>query len=127
MRRQVLVALCVLLLAGCSGLGGESKESWEYRIVVENGYTDAQTVTATVETDGGVVVNETRQVAPGERWVVTTLTDDAGSGNYSVAVSTAAHGEEVTHQAGTAGSGATRIILGEGHIVSCGGNVTCYQ
>jgi hypothetical protein len=132
MRRQVLVGLGVVLLAGCSGLGavvdgGSADQSWEYRIVVESGYSDARNVTVSVDTDAGAL-NETKQLAPGEQWVVTTLTDDdAGSGTYAVAVSTAQNGDEVTHEAQTAGSGVTRIVLGEGRIVSCGGNVTCYQ
>jgi len=133
MRWQLLAPLGLVLLAGCSGLGGalggESAEgSWEHRIVVENGYGETQTVTVTVDTDSGGVVNETQEVDPDERWVVTTLSNGTSDGNYSVTVSTTRHGDEVTHEGQVGGgSGATRVVVGEGTVASCSGNVTCYE
>ncbi|MFC7204618.1 hypothetical protein ACFQJC_13945 [Haloferax namakaokahaiae] len=144
MKRQLLVVLCLLSLAGCSGLSGqppatptESEEPWEYRIVVENGY-EAQAFTVSLTTKSGqTVVNETRSVDSGERWVATTLTETAHSDQaYVLTISAEDEGQlvskefDATPQADvTYTSGATLYVFGPGEssVHNCGGNVTCYE
>ncbi|EJN61648.1 hypothetical protein [Halogranum rubrum] len=145
MKRQLLLALCLLSVAGCAGLSGESAtptpvddDPWKHRIVVENGYDAPRTFTVTLATESGrSVVNESHRVDAGEQWVATTLTESAhGDGAYVLTISTAEDGRltsspfDATPQDGvTYTSGATLYVFSpsssEVHV--CGENVTCYE
>jgi hypothetical protein len=132
MWRRAVLALALVALAGCGGLGpGADDGDWRVRLVVQNAGPQPTTVTATVDaTPGGRVVEETRRLAPGETWVVTTLpTGSAPADTYSVAL--AADGEvSIEHAFDTrraSGSGATLYLVGGGTVVSCGGSVDCWQ
>jgi hypothetical protein len=136
MRRRILAAILLISLAGCTGLGvvmddDPTEEPWNYRVVVENGYYSTAEFTVSLETDaGGRVLNETRSLTPDERWVVTTLSEsELESGEYSVTVSTAEYSRDVTDEGTVADAGATLLVVGgaTGGIVTCGGNVTCYE
>jgi hypothetical protein len=129
MWRRLLLVCCLLSVAGCSALGQNGDEPLEHRVVVENGYEDARTVTVAVDTDGGgPVANETRRLEPGEQWTVWTLNGSAGeSTGYSVEVSTAGTDATDRHRGQASGPGATLVVIGGGEVLTCGGNVTCYE
>lgn len=146
MKRQLLLVLCLLSVAGCAGFSGDSPTSspsedddpWRYRIVVENGYDAPRTFTVTLATESGQsVVNESQQVGAGEQWVATTLTESVhGDRAYVLTVSTAEDGRltsssfNATPQDGvTYTSGATVYLFSnataEVHV--CGETVTCHE
>ena len=145
MKKQLLLTLCLLLLAGCSGIIGntpptspsETDESWEHRVVVENGYDTTREFTVTLTTKGGhSVVNKTHQVGADERWVATTLTESEHSDQeYRLRVGAAEDGLvsrpiNATPQEGvTRISGATLYKFSHSgtEVHECGGNVTCYK
>lgn len=142
MRWHLLLAICMVILAGCNGIIGddttnpEPDESWRYSLVVQNGFAEPQEVTATLTTEGGQpIVDKTRPLESGERWVVTRLNESAHSGHeYSFTVSTAAEGQQMSNEFNTTAqegvtytSGATLYVIGRGAIHTCGGNATCYQ
>jgi hypothetical protein len=146
MKKQLLFTLCLVLIAGCSGLPGntatpspsETDDPWEYRLVVENGYDTTREFTVTLTTKSGLsVVNETHQVGAGEQWVATTLTESEHSDQeYRVAIATVEEGTGVsetfnaTPQEGvirTSGATLYQFSSGGTEVHVCGGNVTCYE
>lgn len=131
MQRQVLALVCLALLAGCIGgvLGGDDGPD-RHRIVVENGYEDAQNVTATVIADENetTILETANRVDPGEQWIATTLNgSDVPDGRFTVVISTEAKGRIVEHSGGLDGAGATLLNIGGGSTEVCFGNVSCYE
>ncbi|MFC7136316.1 hypothetical protein [Halobaculum litoreum] len=143
-RSLLVLGVLLVLLAGCSGVPvassdtatPESDAAWSYRIVVENGY-DTQPYTLTVATPTGqTVLNETRSVASGDRWVATTLTEaEHGGETYVITVrpedeDTVARSEFDTtpREKVTYRSGAKLYRFGpDGSAVHlCGGSPDCY-
>lgn len=144
MRWHLLLAICIVVLAGCNGVLGdnatspepEQGESWRYSPVVQNGFAEPQEVTAALTIESGQpVVNKTRRLESNERWVVATLNESAHSDHeYSFTVATAAEGQQMSNEFNTTAqegvtytSGATLYIIGRGAVHTCGGNATCYQ
>lgn len=144
MRWHLLLAICMVVLAGCNGVIGDdatspepgTDESWRYSLVVQNGFAEPQEVTAAVTTEGGQpVVNTTRRLESSERWVVATLNESAHSGReYSFTVATAAEGQQMRDEFNTTAqegvrytSGATLYVIGRGAVHTCGGNATCHR
>ncbi|WP_415380895.1 hypothetical protein [Halosimplex sp. TS25] len=144
MKKHLSLALCLLLLAGCSSIGGEgphtptseSNEPWEYGIAIENGY-ETQEFTVTLMTKSGrSIVNETHRIDSGAQWKATTLTESKHSGqDYLLAISATDEGNPVEKEISATSqetvsytSGATLYKFGPSGtgVYNCGGNATCY-
>lgn len=146
MKKHLLLTLCLVLIAGCSGLSGntatsspsETDDPWKHRLVVENGYDTTREFTVTLTTKSGLsVVSETHQVGADERWVAMTLAESEYSDQeYRVVISTAEEGTGVngtfnaTPQEGvirTSGATLYQFSPATTEIHVCGGNMTCYE
>lgn len=127
-RSAALVMLAVFVfLSGCSAITGSTPDDRvQHRLVVENGYAEATNITVTiVPHKSGPAINETRRLTPDEQWVVTTLDEPVTNTDYTMTVST--EQGSIRHETGGGGTGATLIVIGGGRVVTCGGNLTCYN